>query len=170
MNNKCIYKLWSLLQIKPTTDVWERFCTKVESYSWTECWNWQAARSSNGYGQFTLPKRIQCGAHRLIAKWVYGDFPNFLQVDHLVCNNKRCVNPLHLLPTTPQKNTLRSLTGPSAINARKTHCKNGHEFTPDNLVPQYLKRGQRKCLICHNQWNYNYYQKTKAATNLTDLP
>ena len=34
------------------------------------------------------------------------------------------------------------------LNRRKTHCKNGHPLEGDNLLPSYLKRGQRVCKIC----------------------
>lgn len=33
-------------------------------------------------------------------------------------------------------------------NARKTHCKRGHEFTPDNIY--WRKTGGRQCKACAN--------------------
>lgn len=35
-------------------------------------------------------------------------------------------------------------------NARKTHCKWGHEFTPENTGKQ--SNGGRRCITCHREW------------------
>jgi hypothetical protein len=39
----------------------------------------------------------------------------------------------------------------TAINARKTHCIHGHEFTPENTRVQTRADGRtwRKCIECH---------------------
>jgi hypothetical protein len=37
--------------------------------------------------------------------------------------------------------------------ARKTHCKYGHELTPDNVCPSRARRGHRQCLECRrDRW------------------
>ncbi|QQM15210.1 HNH endonuclease [Mycobacterium phage Pound] len=37
-------------------------------------------------------------------------------------------------------------------NASKTHCKNGHEFTPENTAPR--ENGGRRCITCRrNDWS-----------------
>lgn len=46
---------------------------------------------------------------------------------------------------TRRENILRG-TGPTAVNAAKTHCIHGHEFTPENTLPN---QGARKCRTCH---------------------
>lgn len=60
-------------------------------------------------------------------------------VDH-ICGNRNCVKPDHLRLLTPKENALDG-RGLGAINARKTHCKNGHPFDR-----KYGK--QRYCSIC----------------------
>lgn len=59
------------------------------------------------------------------------------------------MNPDHLAVVTHRENVLRSEVAVTAINARKTHCINGHELTSDNIVQQSEKagggRGCRKC-------------------------
>jgi hypothetical protein len=51
-----------------------------------------------------------------------------------------------------------------AHNARKTHCKNGHEFTPENtwLYSRPGKQG-RKCRACSIEYSRNYHKARKAA-------
>ncbi len=36
-------------------------------------------------------------------------------------------------------------------STKKTHCKNGHEFTPENTYRR--SNGVRVCQTCRNQWN-----------------
>jgi len=38
----------------------------------------------------------------------------------------------------------------AVLNSQKTHCPNGHPLEGDNLLPSYLKRGQRVCRTCKN--------------------
>lgn len=86
-----------------------------------------------------------------------------LVLDHL-CRNTSCCNPFHLEPVTQKINTLRGV-GPSAINARKTHCINGHELTIDNLY--ITSRGQRQCKTCQlirlkaRKWKKNWKQRAR---------
>lgn len=50
-------------------------------------------------------------------------------------------------PVTCRVNILRG-DGVAAINARKTACKRGHEFTPENT---YMNGGRRVCRTCKRQ-------------------
>jgi hypothetical protein len=49
-------------------------------------------------------------------------------------------------PVTNVENVMRG-EGVWAINARKTHCKRGHEFTEENTVK---RNGTRSCRTCKN--------------------
>ena len=112
------------------------------------CWNWKAGKTK-GYGMFYLNGR-SVGAHRVSYELYVGKIPKGLTLDHL-CRNTACVNPRHLEPVTLGVNVLRS-NNLCAVNARKTHCKNGHKFTKENTY--YFKstwvkdRKFRQCKKC----------------------
>ena len=128
---------------------YERFVPKVEIDRETGCWNWTASTTPGGYGSLSLPNGERCVAHRFSYEHHVGPIPDGLQIDHL-CRNRRCVNPEHLEPVTQRENILRG-ESTAAQRARQTHCKRGHEFTPDNLV-QTVR--YRSCKTCHRQRMY----------------
>lgn len=103
------------------------------------CWLWQGTLTHDGYGMYRGAR-----AHRSLYEYFVGPIPDGLVIDHL-CRVRSCVNPEHLEPATVRENTLRG-EGRAAINAVKTHCVHGHEFTPENTMRQ--KRG-RLCRECH---------------------
>ncbi|KKM02057.1 hypothetical protein LCGC14_1788260 [marine sediment metagenome] len=107
----------------------------------TGCWPWQRA-TSRGYGQLSINGTV-CSAHRTAYEIVKGPIPDGLQIDHL-CRNTRCINPDHMEAVTARVNTLRG-NNPPAVNARKTHCKRGHEFVADNTVRTAKGRECRQC-------------------------
>ncbi|MGP3708480.1 NUMOD4 motif-containing HNH endonuclease [Gordonia paraffinivorans] len=52
-------------------------------------------------------------------------------------------------------------------NGRKTHCKRGHEFTPENTIVR--KGGKRACRTCvRNRDNENYRKYGKRRAPATD--
>jgi hypothetical protein len=91
-------------------------------------------------------------AHRLAYELFVGPIPEGQTIDHL-CRNRPCVNPGHLEVVDMRTNLLRG-SSPTAQNARKTHCKHGHEFTPENTA---LKQGRyRICRTCRARRNREY--------------
>lgn len=55
---------------------------------------------------------------------------------------------------------------PNHHNSKKTHCKNGHELTEDNLVVNKWKLGLRVCLICYRAAVKRCDEKRRAAKSL----
>ena len=131
---------------KVVRTIQERTIAKIDRD--TDCWKWKGAFHVNGYcqaGSVGGRGTKSVYAHRVMYEVFFGPIPEGLQVDHL-CQNKGCINPLHLEAVTPRENTLRG-PGPSAINARKKECKRGHPFKGDNLLI-VEKWNRRVCKIC----------------------
>ena len=99
------------------------------------------ADTHDGYAQITVsynPKKAR-PIHQV--SWEVANdksIPNGFEINHL-CENKRCINPDHLEPATKKQNKLYS-------TRKFTHCKNGHEYTPDNIYDR--GKGWRECLQC----------------------
>jgi hypothetical protein len=112
-----------------------------------KCWLWKGAKIPTGYGSFRVNKILVVKTHRYTFVRVHGPIAEGLTIDHL-CRNRSCVNPAHLEVVTQKENTARGFTA-SSLNARKTHCLNGHNLCGDNLVIQKGKYGpMRVCRIC----------------------
>lgn len=112
----------------------------------TECWEWGGPKTPDGYGFPYLPERkAKAYSHRWAYETLVGPIFEGGHIDHL-CRNRGCCNPAHLEPVTPQENTLRSPVAVAAINSRKTHCIQGHEFTDENTAVS--KNGSRSCRTC----------------------
>lgn len=71
-----------------------------------DCWPWQKARQSAGYGVISRPDGSTGLAHRVIYEFLVGPVPKELDLDHL-CRNKPCCNPAHLEPVTRGENNRR---------------------------------------------------------------
>ena len=144
-----------------------RFWSKVTRDE-SGCWLWMGGKSDRGYGRFTPDprrnqKRVQLQAHRYAYEYVMGTIPEGLTLDHL-CEVKACVNPWHLQPVTMRENVLRG-GSPSAVNSRKTHCHNNHEFTEENTVWVKTPTGRgRKCRTCEQAKRRARYLATRGAS------
>lgn len=128
----------------------------LEEYGPDACWPWPGTRERSGYGSLTvwLPDRARrkrkYPAHRLA--WVAAGFlfPNGdLTIDH-TCHNPPCVNWRHLRLLSLEENSHDAFEYRSAQLAARTHCYEGHEFTPENTRQVTLRSGRpgRACLTC----------------------
>lgn len=132
-----------------------RFQRKVIAQS-NECWLWSGGTHPNGYGYFDGGY-----AHRWAYENAVGEIPPGLEIDHL-CRTRNCVNPSHLELVTHAENQRRRKgfkTGPYNVG---THCKSGHERSPENTRIR-PSDGARECIPCRRAAVARYRQKRLAV-------
>jgi len=142
--------------------VWRRMKKTVEQRFWekvgphddpTKCWIWLGAshkQTTLSYGELRVGDKVML-AHRLSYEMYYHVIiPKGMTIDHvkaLGCTSTLCVNPHHLEVVTQKVNVLRG-NAPSALNAKKTHCSQGHPYNTENT---YVWHGERYCRVCHKE-------------------
>lgn len=139
----------------------KRIFSKIKLNPDTGCWIWMGTKRQ-GRGRMTY-RGIKHLVYRILFAWIKGPIPagaknGIYCLDHVVCHNPICVNPDHLELVTKRENTIRS-DAPTAINARKTHCVNGHRLPTKPNSPQ----GWRRCRVCEKVRNREY-QKHRTFT------
>jgi HNH endonuclease len=127
------------------------------------CWLFQGRPNKNGYA--TVHKNLS--VHRTSYEYFVGPIPGEMVVDHAChdpeicqlgggCPHRRCVNPDHLRLLTTEENVRRAYSA----YAERTHCKNGHEFVPENMYVQPNRSG-RVCRLCMLKAQREYQERKK---------
>lgn len=135
------------------------------------CWVWQGAKI-NGYGNIaTTPRGDTRCVHLAAYQVLVGPVPDGLKLIHL-CAVRACWNPAHLKPGTQAE--IAAYYDIARINGlrtdTKTHCVNGHEFTPENSGRDC--QGRRFCRICQQQngkrWHKEWIAKVPNPPRTKD--
>lgn len=138
---------------------WRRFCRWFTATDPGDCWPWRG-RPRNGYGRFNFRGKF-VSAHCFAYQRLVGPIPEGFDLDH-TCRNRACVNPAHLEPVPPVVNVLRG-EGPTAINARKTHCPRGHEY-------DMTTADGRWCTQCKREAGRAYREKKRIMAEALGVP
>lgn len=133
-------------RLRPQGTANERYDILCGKAGADECWTWRGNILPHGYARFRDDVGRWSYVHRFSYERFVGPIPDGLTIDHL-CRNRACSNPAHLEAVTDRVNVLRG-TGPSARNARKTHCDNGHSYDEDSYM---TAKGWRVCRICRRE-------------------
>lgn len=126
----------------------DRFWAKCIPEPNSGCWLWLGSLTKlphdrGGYARYMLDGKVR-RAHRVSYEVLVGRIGVGLEIDHR-CRVRCCVNPAHMEPVTHLVNVQRGTGG--AKNARKTHCPQGHEYTPQNTY-RYANDRHRVCRRC----------------------
>jgi len=139
--------------------VGDRIAEKTR-YMETGCHVWLGHKLPAGYGTIKHDGKKQY-VHRVVWELANG-FLGDLTIDHL-CKNTSCVNLEHMEAVSQKVNTLRG-DSPVSRNARKTHCKRGHEFTRENTLTVKTPYGTgRQCRICSRMRSRRKYEKRRLG-------
>jgi hypothetical protein len=152
------------------------FWSRVDKRGPDECWPWLGAPNNrHGYGGFWFDGKSEL-AHRLAYRLTFGQITDGFWILHS-CDNPPCCNPAHLREgTVVDNNRDRTERGrwkgnmvpPLAILKRaQTHCKRGHEFTPENTRID-LTQGTRKCRICMHERSWRWRHGNDDVTRDRD--
>lgn len=129
-----------------------------------DCWIWRLSADNSGYARTAIKGR-RLGVHVWSYLSAYGPVPDGREVHH-ICETRLCVRPDHLRAVTHRENLMASATLPQ-INALKTHCIRGHEFTAENT--RLLPRGERVCRTC-GRIRYERHRQRVRAGDIGDNP
>lgn len=131
-----------------------------------ECWPWTGSKQRKGYGTVNRFKR-QWVAHRFAWEMMNGPIPEGMLVCHK-CDNPPCCNPAHLFLGTNKENLMDCVAKGRHAETRKTHCKHGHAFTPDNILrfPGDVRIGRlrRECRTCDHERGVRRWSRSRTPS------
>lgn len=141
----------------------ERLMRKIRIEASSGCWLWTGTKT-NGYGRIARGHQWEEDAltHRVAYESFVGPIPDGQEIHHL-CENRLCCCPSHLRAVTYREHIVELTKGNAAyLNARKTHCIKGHEYTPANTLIMHWHNNSRRCRVCRNAYESKRKRNKRA--------
>lgn len=144
------------LEFSRSTPASTRILARLEPQQ-NGCMHWTGVIDADGYGRVGYRGRSSETIQRAVYMEFVGEIPPAATIDHTchtndqtcpggrACLHRRCGNRDHLEAVTSAENALRSRSF-AGVNAKKTHCPHGHEYTVQNT---YRSANRRYCVTCY---------------------
>jgi len=107
--------------------------------------------------------------YRLVWEREHGLIAPGVQI-YRTCRNKRCVNPAHLAMAQPGQTVRAGLL--VCLKERRvpvTHCKYGHEYTPENSYYLPSNPKARRCVTCSRAYTRAIRKARRAEARALKL-
>ncbi len=111
----------------------------------SDCILWTSSVGGTGYPTMSIDGK----SNRSVTRFLLGlTDPNIFACH--TCDTPRCVNVDHLFAGSHSDNMRDAVAKRRHGMSKKTHCRNGHEFSPDNtyLIKKPTGRKTRVCRTC----------------------
>ena len=126
------------------------------------CWLFRPnVKGRYSYIQFS--KNRPC-AHRFSYEIHVGKIPPGMDVCHK-CDVPKCVNPDHLFIGTRKENMMDRVSKGKHFYKKRTHCKNGHEFSKENTFFTPSRGNSRNCFMCQATYKRKALQIKQQGAN-----
>lgn len=134
-----------------------------------DCWEWGGQYNLDRYGVWDVydvngKRRSNFKVHRLAHELATERIPQGYVVHH-TCGNRSCCNPAHLEAISHTEHSKREFST-FHRSMSSTHCKNGHEYTPENTS---IRRGHRHCLACQRNTSKLRYERFKQKHGIVTV-
>jgi hypothetical protein len=156
--------------VRCKTPLSERVMHRIAIHPETGCWLWLGRPTSWGYGRAT-DRGQYVFVHRYFYELIHNNGKRLSPSIHVhhECEERRCCNPQHLRALergdhSRHHGSFAKAVAANAIRQRaQTHCKRGHEFTPENT--HVNKRGSRVCRECSRARFREQYRRLGGWTH-----
>lgn len=110
-------------------------------------------------------QQANCKVHRAVLIAFVGPPPSEASASCHVDGNPANNNLANLYWGDRSTNSVDMVRHGVHNNARKTECKNGHRFTPENTINN---KGKRTCRECNDGWQRRYRERDRLVTTPLD--
>lgn len=129
-----------------------------------DCWIWQGAKDSTGYGYVGRNQTGSRSVHRVMYIIKYGMVPKELDLDHK-CRSKHCINPDHLEPVTRSENLRRGYKARGELKA----CHRGHPYVEGSYYDYGRGKMCKECLRVAERRRYREDHDIPVGLDLEKL-